>query len=61
VVQLADTRPFSRQFHDYVKDRFADVHLGHECKSFRILTDGMWDVHIQLAIEAQRKDIALRT
>jgi inhibitor of KinA sporulation pathway (predicted exonuclease) len=47
------------KFHDYVEDRFADVHLGHECKSFRILTDGMWDVHIQLAIEAQRKDIAL--
>jgi hypothetical protein len=49
------------QFQDYLEGRFADLHLGHDCRSFRILTDGMWDVHIQLAIEAQRKGITLRT
>ncbi len=49
------------KFQDYLEGRFADLHLGHECRSFRILTDGMWDVHIQLAIEAQRKGITLRT
>ena len=50
-----------QQFQDYVEQRFADVHLGHACKSFRILTDGMWDVHIQLSIEARRKGLTLRT
>jgi len=49
------------KFQDYLEGRFADLHLGHDCRSFRILTDGMWDVHIQLAIEAQRKGITLRT
>jgi len=47
------------KFQDYLEGRFADLHLGHDCRSFRILTDGMWDVHIQLAIEAQRKGITL--
>jgi len=42
-----------------VEQRFPDVSLGQQCKSFRILTDGMWDINIQLVIEAQRKGITL--
>jgi len=47
------------KFQDFVEQRFPDVSLGQQCKSFRILTDGMWDINIQLVIEAQRKGITL--
>jgi inhibitor of KinA sporulation pathway (predicted exonuclease) len=47
------------KFTEFVEQRFPDSKEGDQCRSFRVVTDGVWDLQVQLLLEAQRKGITL--
>jgi len=51
LVEKDDLQTVMKKFHMYLKNNFGD--------NFRILTDGIWDLQVQLRNEAKRKNINL--
>ncbi|KAL6045897.1 ERI1 exoribonuclease 3 [Balamuthia mandrillaris] len=47
------------KFKEFVEKWFPQCASAPQCTEFRVLTDGIWDVQVQLRLEAQRKQLPL--